>query len=135
MPAKKGGKKKHKKKTETTDNSAVLLKMDDQEYAIVTKLLGDRRVTAECFDGKTRCCLIRGKMRKRVWIKQDDIVLVALREFDEDKGDIIHKYSADHAKILEKDGEISSTIIKQNSAKSNLTHEIEQETVFDFDDI
>lgn len=131
MPQKKGG-KKHKKKTgDDVTNTPVMLREDDQEYAIITKLLGDRRVTAECFDGKIRCCLIRGKMRKRVWIKEGDVVLIALREFSDDKGDVIHKYSQDHVKQLEKLGEISSDIMK----KSSVNTEDDIEDVFDFGDI
>ena len=31
-------------------------------------------------------------MRKRVWISNNDMILVSLREFDDDKGDVIYKY-------------------------------------------
>ena len=36
---------------------------------------------ALCFDGQKRMCHIRGKMRKRVWVCQGDIVLVGLRDY------------------------------------------------------
>ena len=36
---------------------------------------------------------IRGKMRKKVWMTAGDIVLVALREYEKDKCDIILKYT------------------------------------------
>ena len=58
--------------------------------------LGDGRVEANCFDGTKRMCHIRGKMRKRVWINDGDIVLVALREFG-DTADIFHKYYPEEA--------------------------------------
>ena len=130
MPAKKGGKKRKKNKNVVPDNTPIIRRDESQEYGIVTKLLGDRRVTTECFDGKTRCCLIRGKMRKRVWIGVGDIVLVALRDFAENKGDIIHKYSKEHTKILEKEGEISNSTVVQFSVG-----EEDVEDVFDFEDI
>lgn len=38
------------------------------EYAQVTRMLGNGRIEAICFDGKTRLAHIRGKMRKRVWV-------------------------------------------------------------------
>lgn len=38
------------------------------EYAQVTRMLGNGRLEALCFDGKTRLAHIRGKMRKRVWV-------------------------------------------------------------------
>lgn len=36
------------------------------EYAQVTKMLGNGRVEAQCFDGEKRLAHIRGKMRKKV---------------------------------------------------------------------
>lgn len=132
MPVKKGGKKRKKNKNILPDNTPIIRRDEAQEYGIVTKLLGDRRVTTECFDGQTRCCLIRGKMRKRVWIAVGDIVLVSLRDFNENKGDIIHKYSKEHIKILEKEGEISTNIISQ----TGIGEEVDNfDDVFDFEDI
>ena len=42
----------------------------------VTKMLGNGRLEAMCFDGQKRLCHIRGKLRKKVWINQSDIILV-----------------------------------------------------------
>jgi len=36
------------------------------EYAQVTKMLGNGRLEATCFDGTKRLCHIRGKLRKKV---------------------------------------------------------------------
>ena len=70
-------------------------------------MLGNGRVEAHCFhDEKKRLCHIRGKMRKKVWINVSDIVLVGLREFQDEKADIIHKYSPDEARTLKKQGEL-----------------------------
>jgi initiation factor 1A len=54
-----------------------VFKEDGQEYAQVTKMLGNGRLEAMCFDGVKRLCHIRGKLRKKVWINQSDIVLVS----------------------------------------------------------
>jgi translation initiation factor 1A len=40
-------------------------------------MLGNGRLEAMCFDGVKRLCHIRGKLRKKVWINQSDIVLVS----------------------------------------------------------
>lgn len=55
------------------------------EYAQVTRMLGNGRLEAFCFDGVNRLCHIRGKLRKRVWIGVGDIVLLGLREFQDQK--------------------------------------------------
>ena len=48
-------------------------------------MLGNGRITAFCFDGKERLCHIRGKLRKKVWINTGDIILVGLRDYQDDK--------------------------------------------------
>merc|ERR1719516_657835 len=45
-----------------------------------------------CFDGVKRLCHIRGKLRKKVWINQGDIVLIGLRDYQDAKADVILKY-------------------------------------------
>merc|ERR1719273_2851970 len=45
-----------------------------------------------CFDGVKRLCHIRGKLRKKVWINQSDIVLIGLRDYQDAKADVILKY-------------------------------------------
>ncbi|KAK1485218.1 translation initiation factor eIF-1A [Colletotrichum cuscutae] len=85
------------------------------EYAQVVKMLGNGRLEAQCFDGVKRLANIRGKLRKKVWINQGDIILLSLREYQDDKGDVILKYTADEARSLKAYGELPE------SAKINET--------------
>lgn len=80
-----------------------------QEYSQVVKMLGNGRCECFCFDGVTRLGHIRGKMRKKVWITAGDIVLVAKRDFQDEKVDIVHKYTADEARNLKQYGELPET--------------------------
>ena len=50
--------------------------------------------------------LVRGKMRKRVYINSGDVILVSLRDFDKTKVDIIHKYRDDEGRELVKNGDM-----------------------------
>merc|ERR1719284_1848735 len=59
-----------------------------------------------CFDGTKRLCHIRGKMRKKVWVGQGDIILVGLRDYQDAKADVILKYMPDEARNLKSYGEI-----------------------------
>jgi initiation factor 1A len=94
-------------------------------------MLGNGRLEAQCFDGEKRLAHIRGKMRKKVWINQGDIILVSLREFQDAKGDVILKYTADEARSLKAYGELPET------AKINETDTYpgdgDEEVAFDFD--
>ena len=104
--------KKNKAKKNTKSNNSndtivrpLVRKTEGQAYALIIKILGGRRFTAECFDGKTRIAIVRSK---RLRISQDNIVLVGLREFEDKTVDIIWKYSNPEVKILEKELEIPS---------------------------
>ena len=84
---------------------------EGQDYAIVKSLSGDCRIRATCCsDAVERVCHIRGKMKKKIWIKVGDVILIAFREFQEDKCDVIHKYSDEEAKMLRKQGEIRTAM-------------------------
>merc|ERR1719430_539623 len=63
-----------------------------------------------CFDGTKRLCHIRGKMRKKVWVGQGDIILVGLRDYQDAKADVILKYMPDEARNLKSYGEFPETV-------------------------
>jgi len=103
----KGGKNRRRGKNENDDvKRELVFKEDGQEYAQVIKMLGNGRLEAKCFDGTTRLAHIRGKLRKKVWVNQGDIILLSLREFQDGKGDVLLKYSADEARSLKAYGEL-----------------------------
>jgi translation initiation factor 1A len=110
MPGKgkgKGGKNRRRAKNAGDEEKReIILKEEGQEYAQVKKMLGNGRLEGDCFDGKTRLCHIRGKMRKKVWINTGDIILIGTRSFQDDKADVILKYTADEARRLKADGEL-----------------------------
>ena len=68
------------------------------------KLTGGDQVIVKCADGETRNCRIRGKLKRRMWIRENDIVLVAPWDFDHRKADILWRYIKAHAEWLEQNG-------------------------------
>ena len=103
-------------------------------------MLGNGRLTAQCFDGKTRLGHIRGNMRKRVWINVGDIVLCSLREFQDDKADVILKYNPDEARALKAYGELpdiietidgTDVVVKGDAAEEDIGFDFDE----DFDEI
>ena len=93
----------------------ILFAEDGQIYATVEKILGNCRVLAKCTDGKTRLCHIRGKMKKRVWIREDSVILIGLRDFEDDKADVIHCYLPEEVRRLICLGEMPDTEDKPNN--------------------
>jgi len=108
----------------------LVFKEDGQEYAQVIKMLGNGRLEAMCFDGVKRLCHIRGKLRKKVWINQFDIILVGLRDYQDARADVILKYSADEARNLKSYGEFPETV-KINETVSFGEEGIDDDIEFD----
>ncbi|WZZ71049.1 hypothetical protein YC2023_082419 [Brassica napus] len=103
----KGGKNRKRGKNEADDEKRELIfKEDGQEYAQVLRMLGNGRCECMCIDGNKRLCHIRGKMHKKVWIAAGDIILVGLRDYQDDKADVILKYMSDEARLLKAYGEL-----------------------------
>jgi translation initiation factor 1A len=139
-----GGKRAKKQANHSVVRDATLqIKEEGQEYAKVTKTLGNCRFTCECYDSKVRLGLMRGKNTKGK-AKHDnmtgegDYVLVGLRDFgeagrDKDKCDIILKYSYKQVKELIKRGELptSATLPKRIGEEDTP----EENMPFDFEDI
>ena len=113
----KGGKNQRRRKNDMGGGRDLTLKEEDQEYAQVLRMLGNGRLEAYCFDGQRRLCHIRGKMRRKVWVNSGDIILIAKREFEDDKADVIQKYTSDEARRLKAQGELPENAkINENDA-------------------
>ena len=111
-------------------------------------MLGNGRLEAMCFDGVKRLCHIRGKLRKKVWINQSDIILVGLRDYQvrlnfelfsvlqqcfplqDAKADVILKYSADEARNLKSYGEFPDSI-KITDTVDFLDRDLDDDIKFD----
>lgn len=88
---------------------------DDQKYGIIQDIMGNGRVRVLCDDDKVRMGRIRGSMRKygnKVLIERGDMVIVAMRDFEDDKVDIVHKYNYDEGTYLARSGDLPSVISK-----------------------
>merc|ERR1719220_1569624 len=83
-----------------------------------------------CFDGVKRLCHIRGKLRKKVWINQSDIVLIGLRDYQDAKADVILKYSADEARNLKSYGEFPESV-KINETVDFVGGDLDDDIEFD----
>ncbi|MFH1174236.1 MAG: translation initiation factor eIF-1A [archaeon] len=71
----------------------VRLPRNNESIGILESRLGGSRCKVRCLDGKTRNCRIPGRLKRRLWVRANDVVLVEPWEFGGDeKGDIIFKY-------------------------------------------
>lgn len=69
------------------------------------KMFGFDRILVKCQDGKERLCRIRGKLKRRIWIRLGDIVLVSPWDFQSDtRGDIFWRYRKNQTEQLRMKG-------------------------------
>ena len=114
-----------------TDNELILAEeKDGQTYGIVLKVLGSRRFDVQCQDGVTRNCQVRGNMRNKKYVYADDIVIVSLRDFQDNKADIVHVYNRDEVRVLKNMDRLKMDIKQNLDEKSS-----DDEDVFDFESI
>ncbi|KAJ9532386.1 hypothetical protein QJQ45_010425 [Haematococcus lacustris] len=130
-----GKNRKRGKNENEEDKRELVYKEDGQEYGQVIRMLGNGRLEAHCIDGKKRLCHIRGKMRKKVWVAQGDIVLVGLREYQDEKADVIMKFTADEARVLKQYGELPEHIRINDTDVMFEGEDKENQEFFDFDDV
>ncbi len=69
-------------------------------FAIVDKILGGSRMIVMCADGKSRMARIPGKIKRRMWIKEGDLVIIRPWEFQDEKADVIYRYTRTQAGYL-----------------------------------
>jgi len=125
-----GGKKTKKQASKNGEQFTrqLLLKEQDQYYGKITKTLGNCRFTLVGVDQKSYIGIARGNMRNKVWINLDNYVLYTIRDFQEDKVDIIHKYSDDEVRKLISLNEIPEKIDEVNE---DTTTNNETDVLFD----
>ena len=131
MVQKKGGNKQKKQKKVSDNNDSRPLSLKDisqmQEYAQIVKAYGNGRFEANCFDGKTRLAHARGNLKKKkIFVKAGNVVLISLREFEDNKCDILHVYIPKEIKDLKKLGEIP------NSITEDVNEKVEEDDGVDF---
>jgi translation initiation factor 1A len=78
---------------------------EEELLGVVAQLLGFNRVKVKCSDGKTRIARIPGRMIKKVWLREGDIVIVSPWDFQADqKADVIWRYDRGEVKTLKAKG-------------------------------
>ena len=76
-----------------------------QCFGLLEQRLGGSRMLVRCLDGKTRVCRIPGRLKRKIWIRDGDIVLVEPWELSGDtRGDVLFKYKPNQVRFLKQRG-------------------------------
>ncbi len=76
----------------------------NEMFAIADTILGGRRVRVVCADGETRLARIPGKMRRRQWVREGDLIVVQPWDFQDAKADVKKRYSKTQSLYLSRKG-------------------------------
>jgi translation initiation factor 1A len=69
-------------------------------FGIANQLLGAARIRVMCEDGISRMGRITGKMKKKMWIRAGDLLILRPWGFQEGKADILFRYSRTQSMYL-----------------------------------
>lgn len=78
---------------------------EGQVLGLLEKRLGGSRSDVRCVDGYTRNCRIPGRLKRKLWVREGDIVIVEPWDHqDKTRGDIVFKYRRNQAEYMRDNG-------------------------------
>ncbi|HYB59706.1 MAG TPA: translation initiation factor eIF-1A, partial [Candidatus Acidoferrales bacterium] len=81
-------------------------KRQNEIFGTVEKMLGGSRITVRSQDGKTRMGRIPGKMKRRVWLRVGDVIIIRPWSIQDEKADVVWRYLPAQADWLRRNGYI-----------------------------
>ncbi len=80
----------------------------EEVIGTIDQRLGGNKMLVTCLDGKTRNCRVPGRLKRALWLRPGDVVLIEPWELDKNKGDVIFKYPGNQIAWLRKNGYLSN---------------------------
>jgi translation initiation factor 1A len=81
-----------------------------EAFGIASQLLGAARIRVMCEDSVSRMGRITGKMKKKMWIREGDLLIVRPWGFQEGKADILFRYSRTQSQYLARKNLLPATV-------------------------
>jgi len=100
---------KHRKSNEEPQKiTRVKLPRGREVLGIIEQRLGGNKMMVNCLDGKNRNCRVPGRLRRKLWLRPGDVVIIEPWELDHDRGDVIFKYRLNQVAWLRKNNFLES---------------------------
>ncbi len=97
----------------------------NEMFAIADNILGGRRVRSVCEDGESRLARIPGKMRRRQWVREGDLIVIQPWEFQDEKANVCMRYTKTQSLYLSRKGVLPEIVDLFGMAKEE-TREVEE---------
>ena len=82
-----------------------------QQFAVVREMTGGSRMQALCQDGYTRMIRIGGKLKRRMWCRPDDLIIIEPWVIQSNKkADLVYRYLPAERNWLIRNGKIPEVI-------------------------
>jgi len=90
---------------ESLQASSLRLPKEGEILGVVIGTVGGGRLLVACKDDKERLCRIPGKIKRNIWVREGDVVIILPWEIGGDKkGDIVWRYNKLQAEYLKQKG-------------------------------
>ncbi len=100
-----GKKREPEMNSEEMEISRIRTPRKGEVLCLIDTMLGGDRMRARCTDGNERICRIPGRLRKRVWMRPGDVILVKPWEVQgTERGDVAFRYTGTQANWLKRKG-------------------------------
>jgi len=107
------GKRKVFSEGSVSDN--LVLPGQGHVFGKVVGLSGSGWATVHCTDEVTRKCRVRGKLRRKIWVRLGDLVLVEPWSFQNERGEILFRYTTSQYDYLISNGYVSKDFLTEPS--------------------
>ena len=99
-------KKKHGNVGEVTLRVSLPYKPKGEMFAVAETFQGGSRLQIICEDGIRRMGRIPGKLRRRMWVRENDLLIVVPWSFQDSKADVKFRYTPTQTANLKRRGKI-----------------------------
>ncbi len=79
---------------------------------IIEQRLGGNKMMVSCLDGKSRNCRVPGRLKRELWLRPGDVVIVEPWELDPDKADVLLKYRPNQVNWLKNNGYLETETVE-----------------------
>ena len=102
--------KKSKKNQPPPDEANLRVKLPyrpkGEIFAVAETFQGGSRLQLICEDGERRMGRIPGKLRRRMWVRENDLLIVVPWSFQDSKADVKFRYTPTQTSNLKRSGKI-----------------------------
>ena len=88
----------------------VKLPKNNEVIGVIEQRLGGNKMMVSCLDGKSRNCRVPGRLKRELWLRPGDVVIIELWELDKEKGDVIFKYRPNQVEWLKEKGYLKKDV-------------------------